>query len=279
MQLYKSLRKFKYYIKALISLQYPKKDVYDFMDIGPMSFPTSDEKVPKNCYISWKSNLLVKAHYKELQSFVLSNPDFNFYFYTDYEQDQWMKFNMAGTRIYDVYQRVVYGASRSDIFRTCLLEKFGGVFFSVNRLIATPLKDLVGDGSNFVVSFDPGIYQRANASKIIPLEFRNNAVIQWGLISPPHHQILRIAISQIVENARHYEGQEYSPPKEAIWNFDGPYMLTRSLDEYLDSINIPKIIFKGINYNKSMYIPRGSEFRYAVEPSYLGDLKGQILKK
>jgi mannosyltransferase OCH1-like enzyme len=189
-----------------------------------------------------------------------------------------MKINTEGTEIYDIYKRVIYGASRSDIFRTCLLEKFGGVFFSINRLIQLPLKDLVGDGSNFVVSFDPGIYKRTNVSKIIPLEFRDNAVIQWGMISPPHHEILQIAISRIVKNAKYYSGREFSPPKEAIWNFDGPYMLTRALDEYLSSSKTPKITIEGFNYNNSMYIPRGAIFRYAVEPSYLGDLKGKILK-
>jgi mannosyltransferase OCH1-like enzyme len=278
MQTFRRIRQLKYLIKAIIYLQYPRKNVYDFMNMGLMSIQTSNNSIPKNCYISWKTNLLVKSHYTDLQSFVISNPDFNFYFFTDDEQDKWMKINMGGTEIYDIYKRVIYGASRSDIFRTCLLEKFGGVFFSINRLIQLPLKDLVGNGSNFVVSFDPGIYKRINVSKIIPLEFRDHAVIQWGMFSPPHHQILQIAISRIIKNAKYYSGREFSPPKEAIWNFDGPYMLTRALDEYLSSSKTPKITIEGFNYNNSMYIPRGAIFRYAVEPSYLGDLKGKILK-
>lgn len=279
MQTLKKLRQLKYLVKACIYLQYPRKNVYNFMNKGLILAKVSRRNVPKNCYISWKTNLLVKSHYNDLQKFVSNNPDFDFYFYTDDAQDKWMQTNMRGTEIYSIYKRAIYGASRSDIFRICLLDKFGGVFFSINRLVQLPLKDLVGDGLNFVVSFDPGLLKRTNVSKKIPLEFRDNAIIQWGMISPPRHEILQIAMSRIVENAKYYSGREFSPPKEAIWNFDGPYMLTRALDEYLSKYKNPKVTFRGLNYSNSMYVPRGAIFRYAVEPSYLGDLKGKILKE
>jgi mannosyltransferase OCH1-like enzyme len=278
MQTPKKLRQSKYLIKAIIKCQYPRKSVYDFMNSGLELIQDSNNKIPKNCYISWKTNLLARSHYADLRNFVISNPEFKFYFFTDHEQDEWMRTNLEGSEIFDIYRRAIYGASRSDIFRACLLEKFGGAFFSVNRLIQFPLKKLIGDGSNFVVSFDTGKYERPTASKSIPPELRAKAVIQWGMISPPNHLILQIAISNIIKEAEYYSGREYSPPKEAIWNFDGPYMLTRAVDEYLSLKGSNKITFAGINYYNSMLIPKGSEFRYAVEPSYLGDSKGKILK-
>jgi mannosyltransferase OCH1-like enzyme len=274
----KKLKQAKYFILAILKLQYPRKSVYDFMDSGLGLEPDNcHQKIPMNCYISWKTNLLARSHYLDLKDFVSSNEDFNFYFFSDSDQDEWMRVNLEGEEIFEIYNRSIYGASKSDIFRICLLEKLGGAFFSINRVIRLPLKEIIGSGSDFVVSFDSGKYERSGASEKIPAEFRDRAVIQWGMISPPNHMILKIAIANMIKDAPRYSGREFSPPKVAIWNFDGPYMLTRAVDECLDLPGEKSISFAGINYFESMHIPKGSEFRYAVEPSYLGTIKGKIL--
>jgi hypothetical protein len=89
---------------------------------------------------------------------------------------------------------------------------------------------------------------------------------------------LRIAIKNIVESSEFYSGKLFSPPKEAIWNFDGPYMLARSIDEYLSNPENTDYTFAGRNYFETMYIPKGSEYRYAVIPSYLGTKKSMTQK-
>lgn len=95
MQTPKKLRQSKYLIKAIIKCQYPRKSVYDFMNSGLELIQDSNNKIPKNCYISWKTNLLARSHYADLRNFVISNPEFKFYFFTDYEQDEWMRINLA----------------------------------------------------------------------------------------------------------------------------------------------------------------------------------------
>jgi len=185
--------------------------------------------------------------------------------------------NFEGSEILDVYQRAVFGASKSDIFRTCILLKHGGIFFSVNRLVTIPLSNLVGNGRNFMISFDPGPYIRSGVSDRIPFEYRKNSVIQWCLVSPPKHKILKIAIDSIVKSSKFYSDKFFSPPKEAIWNFDGPYMLARSIDQYLTDPENNDFTFAGINYFNSVVIPNGSEYRYAKAPSYLGEKKSKIL--
>jgi mannosyltransferase OCH1-like enzyme len=277
MEIPKIMRRSKYLIRALIHLEYPRKSVYDFMKHGSSLKQNQHNAIPKHCFFSWKTDLLTRSHYIAIRDFVNKNPDFEFFFFTDKEELDWMSDNFSGSKILDIYHRAIYGASKSDIFRTCLMLKNGGIFFSVNRLLTISLSNLIGEGRNFLISFDPGHYVRGGASDRIPLNFRFNPVVQWCMVSPPNHEILRIAIKNIVKSSEFYSGKFFSPPKEAIWNFDGPYMLTRSIDEYLDnSINV-NYTFAGINYFESMYIPKGSEYRYAATPSYLGAKKSMIL--
>ena len=269
----------KYRTLALLKNQYPRKNVYDFMNPSPIEiWSDGNKRIPNNCYFSWKTNFVANSHYSSLKKFVLSNPDFNFYFFSDFDQDEWMKTNFKGEQILDIYSRCVFGASKSDIFRICLLEKVGGIFFSINRVIELPLKYFVSDDSNYVVSFDTSKFERVGASGKIPLEFREKPVIQWGMMAPPNHGILRIAREMIISSAPYYSERRFSSPKVAIWNFDGPYMLTRAVDKYLESTGRNFVTFAGTNYFDSVSVPKGSEFRYAVEPSYLGAKNSIILR-
>jgi len=271
------IRQSKYFIKALINFEYPRKSVYDFMKHGHLLGENPHDTIPKTCFFSWKTDLLTRSHYSHLKNFVEQNPDFDFFFFTDDQELSWMAQNFEGSEILNIYQRAVFGASKSDIFRTCLLLRHGGIFFSVNRLVTIPLLSLVGNGRNFIISFDPGPYIRSGASDRIPLEYRGNSVIQWCLVSPPNHKILMIAINSIVKSSGFYSDKFFSPPKEAIWNFDGPYMLARSIDQYLADLENNNFAFAGVNYFNSVEIPNGSEYRYAKAPSYLGEKKSRIL--
>ena len=277
MEIPKTVRRLRYLIRGLIHLEYPRKSVYDFMKYGSSLEQIQKSTIPKQCFLSWTTDLLTRSHYFQLRAFVDKNPDFEFFFFTDKEELDWMRKNFSNSKILDIYQRAVYGASKSDIFRTCLMLRNGGVFFSVNRLVTISLSNLIGEGRKFLISFDPGHYARDGASDRIPPHFRYNSVVQWCIVSPPNHEILRIAIKNIVESSEFYSGKFFSPPKEAIWNFDGPYMLARSVDEYLSNSINNDYDFAGINYFESMYIPKGSEYRYATTPSYLGVKKSMIL--
>ena len=277
MKIPKIVRKSKYFIKALLKLEYPRRSVYDFMKRGDLVGKNTQATIPKICFFSWKTDLLTRSHYSQLKYFVEQNSNFDFYFFTDEQELDWMIQNFKGSKILDIYKRAVFGASKSDIFRTCILFKHGGIFFSVNKLVKIPLLNLIGNERNFIISFDPGPYIRSSASERIPLEFRSNSVIQWCLVSPPDHKILKIAIDSIVESSEFYSDKFFSQPKEAIWNFDGPYMLARSIDKYLADLENKDFTFAGVDYHNSAYVPTGSEYRYAQAPSYLGAKNSRIL--
>lgn len=277
MEIPKIVRRSRYIIRGLVHLEYPRKSVYDFMKHGSYLKQSHSNSIPRQCFFSWKTDLLTRSHYFELRDFVNKNPEFEFFFFTDKEELDWMNRNFSQSKILDIYHRAIYGASKSDIFRTCLMLKNGGIFFSVNRLVTISLSNLIGNRKNFLISFDPGLYARDSASNRIPLNFRSNSVVQWCIVSPPNHKILRIAIKSMVKSSKFYSGKLFSPPKEAIWNFDGPYMLARSIDEYLNNSENIDFTFAGRNYFETMYIPKGSEYRYAVIPSYLGAKKSMIL--
>jgi mannosyltransferase OCH1-like enzyme len=148
----KIVRRFRYLIRGLIHLEYPRKSVYDFMKHGSSLEQNQNITIPRQCFFSWKTDLLTRSHYFELRDFVNKNPEFEFFFFTDKEELDWMKSNFSGSKILDIYHRAIYGASKSDIFRTCLMLKNGGIFFSVNRLVTISLSNLIGNRKNFLIS-------------------------------------------------------------------------------------------------------------------------------
>jgi mannosyltransferase OCH1-like enzyme len=204
------------------------------------------------------------------------NDDFQFWFFDDDSQDLWMQENFGNHPIYAIYNGIRFAASKNDVFRLCLLYKYGGVYTSINRCFNIKLKDLYSEPYKFLISFEKNTYER-ECAKDIPMEYRNLNVAQYTIFSPPRHKIIEIAINRIAELAPQYDKVIFDSVKEAIWRFTGPYSLTEAVDEYLTEYGSQEVQFCGIQYNNTCFIPIGSEFRYAKSPSYLGSRSRMIL--
>ena len=135
MEIPKNFRRSRYLIKGLIHQEFPRKSVYDFMKHGSSFKQIQHSAIPKQCFFSWKTDLLTRSHYNQIKDFVDKNSDFEFFFFTDKEEFDWMRKNFSGSKILEIYNRAIYGASKSDIFRTCLMLKNGG-FLLVDKNIS-----------------------------------------------------------------------------------------------------------------------------------------------
>jgi mannosyltransferase OCH1-like enzyme len=260
-------------LKAIIIFEIPGRDIKPFFK--NLSSLDSIQETQYNCFTTWKSNWLPKSHANDLKSFIQRNQEFNFYFFDDKEQEIWMNSNYFGTEIYRLYSHLKFPAARSDIFRYCVVKKYGGIFFSINRLTFLPLVEIAREFSDFRISFSKVPFVRSTDYFINEIDYSGLAVIQYTISAPRNHPIFDIVLQKFVERAPNYWNKRFEKVNRAIWELTGPYLLTEAIDTYLRStINKPEIL--GFDFYDSLWIPKRSELRYFTSPSYTS-FKNQIV--
>ena len=275
-KLTREMKKLKFFLIGILRKQYPKIDLRPKVkEFTNADFYKSESEL--NCFISWKSTKLTKSHAKNYLEFIEMNRDVQFWLFDDNSQDDWMEENFSNAEILSIYRGIKFAASKSDIFRLCILYKYGGFYTGINRTFNVKLSELFSDKDKFLISFEQNSYSRASKQLQIPGPYRNLNMVQHSIFSPPRHKILKMAIERIVQNAPLYDRVKFDSVKEAIWKFSAPYLLTDVIDEYLENYGTKDIEFCGIQFNNSCSIPVGSEFRYANSPSYLGSRNRIIL--
>ena len=274
----RALKQFKYFSKGLIKGEYPKRELTRVRIANETLFDNElrNSKL-SNCFITWKTNRLTRTHANAYQAFIDINVDFQFIFFDDYNMSSWMSNNCSDKDLVMIYKNLNFSASRADVFRLAVLCEYGGVYTSINRVFTTPISNVVKDHAKFAITFERFKYLRSSASKKLPLEFRECSVVQHTIAAPAGHQILLEAIEEIKREAHRHKGRKFLSVKEAIWQFTASLMLTRAVDKYLDSTNKGDYEFLGFEFNDSVVIPKGSEYRYACSPSYLGSKNKVVL--
>lgn len=270
-------RRIKFATKGVLNLQYPKINLASHLRrFEEDEFLSSAKKL--NCFVSWKSTKLTRSHGRAYLSFIEKNKDVQFWIFDDKRQDAWMQRHFSDHPILRVYKGIRFSASKTDIFRLCLLYRYGGVYTGINRVFEVKLTDIYPDRTKFLISFEKNYFGRERGGSIfIPTEYRNQNVIQHTLFSPAGHKILELSINKIVAHAPSYNNVVFKSVKQAIWDFSAPYLLTRVVDEYLDTYGTSKIEFCDYQFGGKCKIPIGAEFRYAASPSYLGSKNMKIL--
>jgi mannosyltransferase OCH1-like enzyme len=273
------LRRIKYLLLALINLQLPRKSIYSILP--PFEEALIEENsFPKVAFLTWKTDKLAKSHHREIEKMVRLNPDWKFLFFDDVAQENWMINNYSGTRILNVYVNTVFGASKTDIFRYCLMQKYGGAFISINISIVGSLTEIVGDGTGLVLSEALLTYNSPFVNGVELEKYKDTSFVMEVLVARRNHHVFELAISMICERYDVVKGKTFEVVDKAVWFYTGPFLFTDAILMCLGSCSkvdsrhqfdeIPKY-FGGL-----MKRPRVARFRYMDGPSYIGFSKSLI---
>ena len=108
-------------------------------------------KIPRNIFQTWEVKDISEGFKLLTQSWTTKNPNYAYFLFDDNERKQFIKKNFD-ERIYDAYCRIIPGAFRADLWRYCVLYKYGGCYIDV---MISPLKSLdsiIKDDDTFVAS-------------------------------------------------------------------------------------------------------------------------------
>jgi len=163
----RTLRSFKYLLKAIREYELPRKDLLDYMEF--YSFPETisildNEKV---CFTTFATSKVGKSHYYDIQELIKRNPEYRFIFFDDSAVSLWMEKN-ADPALYEIFTKIQYKASQIDVFRLCLIKFYGGIFLSLNRIIEVPFREIVKHPMKLTISFESNEFTRECPSSLIP---------------------------------------------------------------------------------------------------------------
>ena len=111
-------------------------------------------KIPKIVWQTWKTKDLAPHIADERNRMIRENPGYNFQLWDDGNCEDFMR--QLTQPISDAYFSInpVLGAARADLWRYCVIHKFGGIYLDLDASIEKPLDSWIGDTDSFIVFAD-----------------------------------------------------------------------------------------------------------------------------
>jgi len=180
------------------------------------------------------------------------NPGYDLYYFDDTEMEQFLlEYN---ERIYRAFKKLIPGAFKADLFRYCILHRYGGCYSDIGHTPEVPFEELLKETDIVLVK-----------------EIRDFGIHNGLIIIPPEHKFMEKAIETCLYNI---ENEIYGISDISI---TGPKMLGTILENFdlkvnmlnhvivaqkryiKDSSNNTIVIPKFENYDSIMY-PEGNDY-------------------
>jgi len=207
--------------------------------------------VPKQIFQTFKSKnlpLLTKWHIWKMKR---KNPEYRYFFYDDNDIQKFITDEFPPEYIRS-YNKLTIGAAKADFFRYAILYKKGGIYLDIDSAITRPLKELIRDEDDAVIS----------------AERHKNLYVQWGLIFNKNHPFLKKTLELMLDNI---ETHRYPHNIHAT---TGPTVFSKAIRESLQEN--PKIsyrLFDGIEFRGYL------QFKYKLGKFFLYEKRTEHWKQ
>lgn len=161
--------------------------------------------IPLNIFQTWNTKTLPTKMSECVESMKLCNPEFKYYLFDDDDCRDFLKNNFDAEILYS-YDTLIPGAFKADLWRYCILYKFGGIYLDIKYKCINGFKFLTLTDDEYFVR---DRYEASNKLAIY------NALIICKAGNP---KLLK-CIKKVVENVRN----RYYGPSEL--HITGPSMM------------------------------------------------------
>ena len=211
----------------------------------------SINKIPKKIFQTWKTKSLNDGLSFLSKSFQKKNPEYEYFLYDDGDCRQLIKENFEPI-VLEVYDRIIPGAFKADLWRCCALYVKGGIFCDMDMICMTNFDSIINGGIDFFAPIDSnskGAHDLYNAF----------------MGSIPGHPILKRCIDTIVDNVIN---ETWRKKKQLPLDFSACGVLGRCVNSYIGREDFSS--FAGqMGIHKSVKI-----LNYVKEHRYVEDEEG-----
>jgi mannosyltransferase OCH1-like enzyme len=181
----------------------------------PSTIPTEPSPIPKKIFQTHKSIQFIKGTPKirsAIDSWRKYAKEFEYYFYTDEVCDKFMQENFEG-EIYEAYKKLPLPVMKADLWRYCIIYKYGGIYADADTICLTNPNNLL-----------------KNAQIVCAPESDHNYLCQWTFAAPPGSAALKSVIDLSVE--RIHKTTKFLE-KDIVHFLTGPQVFTEGIEKYL----------------------------------------------
>jgi len=212
--------------------------------------------IPKNIFQTHKSRQYIES-IPILENAVLSwkkNKHFKHYFSDDYQCEEFIRIFFP--EIKDVYDRLPMKVMKADLWRYCIIYKYGGIYADTDT----------------VLKVDPLFLTNHNNKELVVVPENDVHFCQWVFAAPPKSPIIKMIIDLSVERIRNTKDVK---GEHIIHYLTGPAVFTDGIKKYLSSkknyINMNGILeYENIKYD-DIFIFRSRFFhKYMVNHLFSG---------
>jgi mannosyltransferase OCH1-like enzyme len=171
--------------------------------------------VPLNIFLTWETKKLPINMYNNILLLQKMNPEFDIYLYDNKDRIKFIKDNF-NPDVLEAYNSLRPGAYKADLWRYCIIYKYGGVYMDIKYHTYISLIDLIKDSEFIFVNTD---------SKLCKDSYDGKEIQNTFFVSSPYNQIFMNSIDEIVTNTKN---KNYGNNKIDI---TGPCVLTRNINK------------------------------------------------
>lgn len=159
--------------------------------------------IPKTLYLTYKTKDIPP---QILQHFQTWNPGWNIQFYDDQDCIAFLKKHYP-ERYVNFFQQVKYGPIKADLWRLCVLHKYGGVYCDVDLILLKGVEQFLEPTANFASCLG---YEGSNQ------------IFQAFLAATPGHPILKDCMEMLVRK----------DPNALYWNLAGTFDMYKIISQH-----------------------------------------------
>jgi mannosyltransferase OCH1-like enzyme len=151
-----------------------------------------NEQIPINIFQTWHSKILPPSMRESSNAIKELNPEFNYYLFDDNDCRLFLQSNYDKD-VLDAYDNLIPGAYKADLWRYCVLYKFGGVYLDIKYIPIDNFKllDLINE-EHFCNDLP-------NPKRAGPYK---QGIYNAFMVCKPGNQILKHCINKCVENCQ-----------------------------------------------------------------------------
>jgi hypothetical protein len=173
----------------------------------------------------WISNSMFKKW-----NFYYEIDDIDLNIYSNSQVNSFMKKYFKNDLIYEIFKKSVLPVQKIDIFRICIIYKFGGIWLDIKSQInITKVLKLYKDSeSNGILLSEPRKIEVITSKDDKQLKSFKNVIHNGFFFLPKESQFLKNILFKIKKDYLYFQDIIFSHPKQGIMNLTGPHQFTRT---------------------------------------------------
>jgi len=189
------------------------------------------QRIPKKIFQTWKTTELSKQMYDSIMTIVANNPEYEYFFYDNEDCRSFLK-EFYHPDVLVAYDNLLPGAYKTDLWRYCILYKYGGVYLDCKTISNVPFKTFL----------------RPEVTCLLCRDRPDNYLLNGIMMSVPGNNYILNLIEETVRNSlsgKYKKEWSVRTPygEHGIYSISGPRMCGIELKKYLQINDIEGKIY------------------------------------